>query len=158
MGFSEKAPDFQNACLFRRHRNKKLRVADLLHASTEAFSWTRFSASLFGQTRFIFFCLLEHPLTCVATMAPRLTLVEQSKALQASAKDETPKAVFDMLQKAPSHSYVLLCPHAILKIFYHTLRGQICRIYFCLLACLLACPADCLLACSLAFCLAALCA
>ena len=31
-------------------------------------------------------------------MAPHLTLVEQSRALQASAKGETPMAVFDMLE------------------------------------------------------------
>ena len=33
-------------------------------------------------------------------MAPHLTLVEQSRAVQASAKNETLKAVFDMLQNA----------------------------------------------------------
>ena len=59
-----------------------------------------FSTALFRQTRFTLFCLLEHPLTCVATMAPHLTLVEQSRAVQASAKNETPNAVFDMLQNA----------------------------------------------------------
>ena len=33
-------------------------------------------------------------------MAPHLTLVEQSRALQAFEKGETPMAVFDMLEKA----------------------------------------------------------
>ena len=59
-----------------------------------------FPRAFFRQTRLTLLCLLVHPFTCVATMAPHLTLVEQSRALQASAKGETPMAVFDTLEKA----------------------------------------------------------
>ena len=41
-------------------------------------------------------------------MAPHHTLVEQTRALQASAKDETPKAVFDMLQNASQRQGVAM--------------------------------------------------
>ena len=41
-------------------------------------------------------------------MAPHLTLVEQSRALQASAKGQTPMAVFDTLEKARSQLEFLM--------------------------------------------------
>ena len=50
-------------------------------------------------------------------MAPHLTLVEQSKTLQAFAKKETPMAVFDMLEKARHRQGVAMANLTVVRRF-----------------------------------------
>jgi len=50
-------------------------------------------------------------------MAPHLTLVEQSRALQASAKGQTPMAVFDTLEKARQRKGVAMVNLTVVRRF-----------------------------------------
>ena len=50
-------------------------------------------------------------------MAPHLTLVEQSRALQASAKGQTPMAVFDTLEKARQRKGVAIVNLTVVRRF-----------------------------------------
>ena len=50
-------------------------------------------------------------------MAPHLTLVEQSRALQASAKGQTPMAVFDTLEKARQREGVAMVNLTVVRRF-----------------------------------------
>ena len=50
-------------------------------------------------------------------MAPHLTLVEQSRALQAFAKKETPMAVLGMLEKARRRQGVAMVAFPVVRRF-----------------------------------------
>ena len=151
MGFSEKAPDFQNACLFRRHRNKKLRVADLLHASTEAFSWTRFLRIAFrtDQVRTLLFVKASIDVCCYYGTVPHPRGAEQGLAGVCERRD--PESSVRHVAEGTISFICIVVPACHSKFSTTNFADKFVEYTFaCLLACLLARLIVCLLACLLA--------